>query len=327
MQLTRLTALACCLLPAACLAQSPVIITIEVENYVEYLQDNNDVMKTGTDPGVTTPLFPNTFINSDHYGDIVSVNGVPAKGLLYGFCRVLGASARPNPGFPIADTTVSTQRAYYFQIQSATGTPIGTLVTSGPHGPSGVGNPTAVTNGDYVILGGSGAFIGARGQGGLVPVAAGRTASITEDPSRRRVNGGGKRRFILTMYPAAYPQISGANGLPAIAHASDFTQVSPNRPASPGEILSMWVTGLGPTRPTTDPGQPFPASPLANVNSPVQVTVNGKTAEVLSAVGFPGTSEYYQVNFRVPPDVDKGLASVRVTAAWIPSAAATIAVQ
>jgi hypothetical protein len=36
------------------------------------------------------------------------------------------------------------------------------------------------------------------------------------------------------------------------------------------------------------PGKPFPASPLAAVNSPVDVAVNGKFAEVLAAVGLPG---------------------------------------
>ena len=53
-------------------------------------------------------------------------------------------------------------------------------------------------------------------------------------------------------------------------------------------------------------GQPFPSSPLASVNSPVEVTVNGKPAEVLSAVGYPGAVDGYQVNFRVPPDTAKG---------------------
>src|SRR5690242_4293063 len=33
---------------------------------------------------------------------------------------------------------------------------------------------------------------------------------------------------------------------------------------------------------------------------PVEVTVNGKSAEVLAAVGYPGAIGGYQVNFRVP---------------------------
>jgi uncharacterized protein (TIGR03437 family) len=56
---------------------------------------------------------------------------------------------------------------------------------------------------------------------------------------------------------------------------------------------------------------------MASVNSPVQVTVNGRPAEVLAAVGYPGTADGYQVNFRLPPDTAKGVAAVQLSAAWI----------
>jgi uncharacterized protein (TIGR03437 family) len=94
-----------------------------------------------------------------------------------------------------------------------------------------------------------------------------------------------------------------------------------------GEILSLFATGLGPTVPGVDPDQPFPASSLAAVNSPVDVTVNGKPAEVLAAVGFPGAVGGYQVNFRVPPDAAKGTATVRITAAWIAGPEVKMAIQ
>jgi uncharacterized protein (TIGR03437 family) len=74
---------------------------------------------------------------------------------------------------------------------------------------------------------------------------------------------------------------------PAITHSSDFSRATASKPAAAGEILSLFARGLGPVNPAVDPGQPFPSSPLAVVNSPVAVTVNGKAAEVLSAVGFP----------------------------------------
>jgi hypothetical protein len=43
-----------------------------------------------------------------------------------------------------------------------------------------------------------------------------------------------------------------------------------------------------PTRPGVDPGQPFPASPLQVINSPVQVLVNGNPGEFLYAGGYSG---------------------------------------
>ena len=76
-----------------------------------------------------------------------------------------------------------------------------------------------------------------------------------------------------------------------------------------------------------DPGKPFPSSPLAIVNSPVVVAVNGSPAEVLAAVGLPGTVDGYQVNFRVPKDAASGSATVQVTAAWIAGPTVSIPIQ
>ena len=104
---------------------------------------------------------------------------------------------------------------------------------------------------------------------------------------------------------------------PAVAHSNDFSLVSSAKPATAGEVLSLFATGLGPTRASLTPGQPFPSSPLAVVNSPVAVMVNGKAAEVLSAVGYPGALDGYQVNFRVPSDAVSGTATIQVSAAWI----------
>src|SRR5438876_6621900 len=67
------------------------------------------------------------------------------------------------------------------------------------------------------------------------------------------------------------------------------------------------------------------ASPI--VNSPVEVAVNGKAAEVLSAVGFPGAVDGYEVKFRVPPDIANGPASIQLSAAWIAGAPVIIPVQ
>ena len=102
---------------------------------------------------------------------------------------------------------------------------------------------------------------------------------------------------------------------------------SPPKPAAAGELLSLFATGLGPVNPGVDPGQPFPSSPLAAVNSPVVVTVNGRAVEVLGAVGYPGAVDGYQVNFRLPSDAGKGVATIQVSAAWIAGTPVNIALQ
>jgi uncharacterized protein (TIGR03437 family) len=149
---------------------------------------------------------------------------------------------------------------------------------------------------------------------------------MAEDPANRRLNGGNPSGYILHIIPMTVPQIvTTANG-PAITHSSDFSLVNASKPAAAGEVLSLFETGLGPVRGVVT-GQPFPANPVAAVNSPVQVMVNGNPAEVIGAVGYPGSMDGYQVNFRVPPDTPKGTASTLVTAAWITSSPVTIAVQ
>jgi len=195
--------------------------------------------------------------------------------------------------------------------------------------PTPPGPPAA--NGDFAIVGGTGAFLGARGQkgngGGNTNKIAPRGASITEDPANRRQNGGGHVFFTVYLIPMSRPEVAITPNGPAVTHSNDFSLVSAAKPAVAGEILSLFVTGLGPTRVALNPGQPFPSSPLAVVNSPVEVTVNGKPAEVLAAVGYPGSVDGYQVNFRLPPDRAKGSVSIQVSAAWIPGAPVSIPVQ
>jgi uncharacterized protein (TIGR03437 family) len=196
--------------------------------------------------------------------------------------------------------------------------------------PSPPGPPAGSKN--SAITGGTGAFFGVRGQKGqrnglLSGAVTERLASITEDPAKRRQNGGGHTLTVLYVIPMSWPTVVTTAGGPAIVHSSNFSLVSASKPAAAGEILPLFATGLGPTRTSLTPGQPFPSSPLAVVNSPIDVTVNGKSAEVLGAVGYPGAVDGYQVNFRVPPGTGAGTATLQISSAWIPGAPVTIAVQ
>ncbi len=123
------------------------------------------------------------------------------------------------------------------------------------------------------------------------------------------------------------PQIVATGNGPAVVHSSDFSLVTAAKPASAGEILSLIATGLGPVNGGTGLSQPFPASPLANVNSPVVVTVNGEAAQNLGAAGYPGATDGYQVNFQLPTDTVKGAATLQLSVAWISSTPVSIMVQ
>jgi uncharacterized protein (TIGR03437 family) len=310
----------------------PTILQVDVENQVSYVEDTTDVTKFATLPNITPAALLKNFFTSVLIGDIVAVNGQPAKGTIVFHLRKLSLTATPNAGDSIADIGRGTIEVAVIEIQTSDGTPIGSLMSIGLGG-AGVpppGAPLAQTQGNNAIVNGTGAFLGVHGLKGqavlpnAVPV---RQASIAEDPANRRKNGGGSSRFLLTIFPLSVPQIVVTSSGPAVTHSIDFSFVSASKPAAPGEFLSLFATGLGPTHPGVDPGKPFPASPLAAVNSPVNVTVNGKSAEVAAAVGFPGAVDGYQVNFRIPLDAAKGLATIQVSAAWIAGPAVSIPIQ
>lgn len=307
------------------------ILQVDIENWVQYVQDTSDPAKFASNPNVTPASFPNNFAVGVAIADIVAINGQPAKGTMTRNFQYFRLSTAPAPGGAIADTARNGVALDTFEILKSDGSAIGTIVTTGvAPGPPPPGAPVSVAQGNFAIIGGTGAFLGVRGQSGnsqTVTAQTIRSASITEDPASRRQNGGGKVRWIMHLIPIELPAITMTANGPAVAHSSDFTLVSASKPAAAGEILSLFMTGLGPTKPGVDPGSPFPTSPAAVVNSPVSVTVNGKSAEVLGAVGYPGAVDGYQVNFRVPSDTAHGTATIQVTAAWIVGQEVRIAVQ
>ena len=170
--------------------------------------------------------------------------------------------------------------------------------------------------------------MGVRGHGGSTAASpAGRQASMTEDPANRRVNGGGKMSFFFQLLPEERPQVVATANGPAIVHSTNSQPVSAANPAHAGETLTLFATGLGPVRAAINPGQTFPASPLALVNSPVAVKVNGTDANVLYAGGYPGAVDGYQVNFTLPSGLAPGTASLQIAAAWIPGDAVMFPIQ
>src|SRR5207245_155173 len=106
-----------------------------------------------------------------------------------------------------------------------------------------------------------------------------------------------------------------------------FSPVTAARPARAGETVIVRVTGLGPTRPGVNPGQPFPLDSVQQVNSPVEVAVGGQAAEVLNKIGWPGTIENYRVDVRLPEGTPAGSATLQLTAAWVAGASAQIPIR
>ena len=313
----------------------PTILVIDSENQVSYVFDVADPLQFATDPGVTTPATVTNFQQQVIPADIVTVNGQPAKGVFILRHQVLRLDPNPTAGRAIGDIADVASSIVTWQILKPDGTQIGTLMGLGFSGgatPAAPGAPLGAVASNIAIVGGTGAFLGVRGVMGSgvpdIPLPF-RSASVTEDPSNRRKFGGGNTRSIIYLIPMERPEIVITSTGPAVFHA-DLTPVTAVKPAKPGEMLISMATGLGPTRPGVDPGQPFPAypaNPLAVVNSPVEVTVNGVAVEAINAIGWPGLVNTYRVDFRVPVGTASGPIAVQLSAAWITGSAVHVPLQ
>jgi uncharacterized protein (TIGR03437 family) len=304
------------------------LLVIQFENHTLYHRDVSDPARLATDPGRTTTYTvgaqPPTFGQLILLGDIVSVNGKRVKGTVTELITWIPMRPNPAPGQAIADTTRGGLYDWNFEILHEDGRPIGSIRVSGMgQGPAPPGATSAVSAANYVVMGGTGAFVGARGYmggyraAGPAQAAALRTASVTEDPANRRLHGSGGVVQALYLLPMFRPEVVSTASGPAVVHSADFSLVTAGRPARSGEILSLFASGLGPTVPGVEPGEPFTSGARHIVNSPIEVLVNGKPGEVLYASGYPGAVDRYQVNFRVPDGITPGMAPVQLSSAWI----------
>ena len=161
----------------------------------EYQDDIGVPSQYASKANVTPSTPPKNFYVATALADIVSVNGQPAKGTYIGRSRSVILNPMPAgtaTSEGIADVSRAehpSSGACFSEIEQADGTPVGTIVSVGlSGGPAPPGAPTT-ERANWAIVGGTGAFLGARG---LVTGtgAASRAASMSEDPANRRVNGG-----------------------------------------------------------------------------------------------------------------------------------------
>ncbi len=116
---------------------------------------------------------------------------------------------------------------------------------------------------------------------------------------------------VLLPAPRLFSLAGDGTGQGAIWHADTAQIASGGSPATAGEVLSMYTTGL-----------------IAGSVIRPQVAVGGKPAEVLYFGGAPGYPAYDQVNFRLPNGVAPGpIVSVRLTYLGRPSNEVAIGVK
>jgi uncharacterized protein (TIGR03437 family) len=103
--------------------------------------------------------------------------------------------------------------------------------------------------------------------------------------------------------------------------------VNANNPATAGDVIVIFCTGLGPTAPTVTTGQQSPQGQTI-VTIPATVTIGGVNAPVQFAGLAPGFVGLYQVNAVVPAGLTVGSAvPVVISQNGVASNSATIAVH
>lgn len=312
------------LLASAAAGQVPAssLLQIDVKDHTIYVLDGDRAL-WATSPAKLTRQPPKTFETWVGLGDIVSVNGSPAKGTVFESSMTITSSPSVTPGQAIGDSPRGGLYQWNLDLLQPNGTSLGLIQISGlSGGPPPPGAPTAVARANYDVVGGTGVFAGVRGfyQANIDTITPVRTTSAVEDPAYRRVNGGGILHLLLYLIPATPPQVI------ALYH-SDSTPVTLIRPARLGETLLARATGLGPVSPGVEPGAVFPADQSGTVSAPITVMVNGQPADVLKAVGWPGTSDSYLVQFRLPAGISAGAGTIRLGVAWMSGPATAIVLR
>ncbi len=141
-------------------------------------------------------------------------------------------------------------------------------------------------------------------------------------------NGRAQSAPIQVTVAAAQPGIFLPNGVDgAFLHAADNSLVTAASPASPGEVVALYCTGLGAVSPVGVTGALASSTTLSHTNLSPTVTVGTTTANVAFSGLAPALVGLYQINFTVPSGTPSGSASVVVTSNGVASNTAKLPVQ
>lgn len=104
----------------------------------------------------------------------------------------------------------------------------------------------------------------------------------------------------------ALPSVDGSGeGRGKFSHP-DWTPVTSDAPARPGQYAAIWAIGLGPVAPPPPAGVPAPVDPLARTVRRAFLRVGGRLSDIEYCGLSPGSVGYYQLNFVVPRQLAPG---------------------
>jgi len=110
---------------------------------------------------------------------------------------------------------------------------------------------------------------------------------------------------ILPTAPSVFRAPTGAD-TPSVFRAANNALVSDSNPVQAGDELVIYATGLGRTSPAVDTGAAAPSNPLAAAMVQPEVALDGVPLTVDHAGLTPGGVGVYQINVRVPGNINPG---------------------
>ncbi len=124
----------------------------------------------------------------------------------------------------------------------------------------------------------------------------------TNGAAKVQVTVGGVKSATITipvdgLAPGIFTTTQDGKGAAAALHSDGKTSVSPAKPAKPGEIITLFGTGLGLLSPSLGTGEPSTGN---NTGVLPTVTVDGQSATVKFSGAAPGFVGLNQVNIQIP---------------------------
>jgi uncharacterized protein (TIGR03437 family) len=103
--------------------------------------------------------------------------------------------------------------------------------------------------------------------------------------------------------------------------------VGADNPVSPGDVIILYTTGLGPVTVDVPDGVPGPSDPLADTQDPFDALVNNEPCQVLFSGLAPGFTGLYQLNLVLPDDLPPGDLDIKISTPYAGSGSARLPVE
>ena len=145
-----------------------------------------------------------------------------------------------------------------------------------------------------------------------------------------QTNNGNSNAVTMLVRPTTVGAFSAAaNGIGpgAILHAPpDYSLVTADNPAMPGETVAVYFTGGGTVSPPVIDGRAAPSSPLALTDATVTAYLGTEQATVSFGGLAPNYAGLYQANIEIPSDAPAGALKLQLCVSSSCNTQVTVAV-